>query len=262
MCHLLCAAIDLCDQCRTKKGSFMTAQDLSPQINKIGFYGVIAILVTTILSLIFPLAAPAPNQNDAIQWLMNDMGSYVFGWINQIFAMLAFSVVFAVAAWQVFEDSPIAAIISWAFTLMATMAFFIVKFINVWAVPMMAKALASGAAESATAETFLTTHAPSIAFGLGPSLDYLGFVLYAVAGLLIWRSLYKKSTSAKVAGIGLLLFGILYFLVIFAPYFSLLGQADIEGAVLIPVLPLLVSFGAFFVLFKEQRGLSSASLAG
>lgn len=230
----------------------MTAQNISTQINGIGVKAVIAIIVTAVLSLFFPLEAPAPNQNDAAHWLMNDMGGYVFGWLNQIAAMLALSFVVAVAAWQVVEKSPVRAVISWAFTLMATMAFFIVKFINVWSVPLMAKALASGSLESVNAETFLTVLAPSVGFGFGPSMDYLGFALYAIAVLLIWRPLYGLSKSTKIAAIGFLIFGILYFLVIAAPYISILGQADMEGAVVVSVIPLLVACIALFIRFKEQ----------
>jgi hypothetical protein len=154
------------------------------------------------------------------------MGGYVFGWLNQIVAMVALSVVLVVAAWQVFQTHPLRAITSWMFTLMATMAFFIVKFINAWSVPLMAKALASESAQSANAEIALTALAPQVGFGFGPSLDYLGFALYAVACLVIFRSLYKISLSTKIAAIGFLLFGVLYFLVIALPYISILGQAD------------------------------------
>jgi hypothetical protein len=112
--------------------------------------------------------------------------------------------------------------------------------------------LASGSPESATAETFLTAHAPSIAFGAGPSLDYLGFALYAVAGLVIWRSLYKTSKAGKIAATGLLVFGILYFLVLAAPYISLLGQADIEDYIYMSVIPLLVSIVALWFVFRQN----------
>ena len=230
----------------------MASSTLSPQINKLGVKAIILVGITTVLSFFLPLYAPEPTQEASAHWLMNDMGTYVFGWLNQIVAMVVLSIVFAVAAWQVFETKPLRAIISWVFTLMATMAFFIVKFINVWSVPLMAKALASGSAESASAETFLTAHAPSIAFGAGPSLDYLGFALYAVAGLVIWRSLYKTSKARKIAAIGFLLFGVLYFLVLAAPYISLLGQADIEDYVYMSIIPLLVSIVALWFVFREN----------
>ncbi|MDB4430685.1 hypothetical protein N9148_00695, partial [bacterium] len=60
----------------------------------------------------------------------------------------------------------------------------------------------------------------------------------------------KLSKSAKVAAIGLLLYGILYFATLLAPYADILGQADIEVAVLISALPLLVSFVALYFAFK------------
>jgi len=228
----------------------MNNQNIAEQMNGIGVKAVIAIGVTLILSLFLPLEAPEPNQNDAIHWLMNSHGIYVLGWTNQIVSMLAFSFAFASAAWLVVNTHPVRTVISLAFTAMATMAFFIVKFVNVWSVPLMAKALASGAEASSTAATFLTAHAPSVAFGFGPSMDYLGFLLYAIAGLLIYRPMMKLSKSAKVAAIGLLLYGILYFATLLAPYADILGQADIEVAVLISALPLLVSFVALYFSFK------------
>ncbi|MDG1859359.1 MAG: hypothetical protein P8I94_09660 [Emcibacteraceae bacterium] len=230
----------------------MTTLNLSPQINSIGVKAVIAIVITAIISMFLPLAAPEPNQNDAALWLMNDMSGYVFGWLNQIAAMWALSVVLAVAAWQVFETHPLRAITSWMFTLMATMAFFIVKFIDVWSVPLMAKAIASESAQSANAEIALTALGPSVAFGFGPSLDYLGFALYAVACLVIFRSLYKLSLSTKIAAIGFLAFAVLYLLIIALPYISILGQADIEGAITISVIPLLIAIVALFFRFKSQ----------
>ena len=241
------------------KGLSMAAQNLSVQINKIGIKAVIVVIATGVLSLFFPLDAPAPTQEDAAYWLMNTVNGYVIGWLNQIAAMLGFSVVIAVAAWQIFDAAPIRAVTSWVFTFMATMAFFIVKFINIWSVPLMAKALASGSAESVNAEAFLTVLAPLIGFGLGPSLDYLGFAFYAVACLLIFRPLFRLSTSAKVTAIGFLLFGILFFLALAAPYIGLLGQDDMESAALVAALPLLVAFIALVFIFRKQSSVVTAS---
>lgn len=242
------------------KADAMTFQTLSKQINSLGFKTVIVLILTFVVTFIFPLEAPEATQESAIYWLMNTEIGYILGWINQIVSMVSLSVVIAIAAWQVVEDHPLRAIISWIFNLMATMAFFIVKFINVWSVPLMAKALASGSAESVNAGAALNTLAPSVAFGFGPSLDYLGFALYAAACLMVWRPLYKLSTSTKVAAIGFLLFGVIYFLTLVAPYFDILGQADIEGWVLASALPLVIACVALFFRFKEQR--NSAPDAG
>jgi hypothetical protein len=242
------------------KADAMTFQTLSKQINSLGFKAVIVLILTVVVTFIFPLEAPEATQESAIYWLMNTEIGYILGWINQIVSMVSLSVVIAIAAWQVVEDHPLRAIISWALNLMATMAFFIVKFINVWSVPLMAKALASGSAESVNAGTALNTLAPSVAFGFGPSLDYLGFALYAAACLVVWRPLYRLSISTKVAAIGFLLFGVIYFLTLVAPYFDILAQADIEGWVLASALPLVIACVALFFRFKEQR--NSAPDAG
>lgn len=231
----------------------MNNQNIAEQMNGIGVKALIAIAVTLILSLFLPLEAPEPNQNDAIHWLMNSHGIYVLGWINQIVCMLAFSFAFVSAAWLIVDTHPIRTVISLAFTSMATVAFFIVKFVNVWSIPLMAKALASGAQESTTAATFLTAHAPSIAFGFGRSMDYLGFLLYAIAGLLIYRPMMNVSKSAKVAAVGFLLFGVLYFATLLVPYADILGQADIKPVVVISVSPLIVSFIALYFAFNGVK---------
>ena len=230
----------------------MTSQDLTAQINTLGFKAVVVFIITAVVSLFLPLEAFAPTQEDAAYWLMNTMSGYVFGWVNQIVAMLACAVIFACAAWQFFATSPIRAVIIWMLTSLSIMTFLIVKFFNVWAVPMMAKALASGSAESDSAETFLSALAPSFAFGLGPSLDYLGFGLYAAISIMLFRPLYRLSTSAKISAIAFLLFGVSFFLLLVAPSISLLGQADIEAALYISSLPLVFAFIAIMVHFKAN----------
>ncbi len=232
----------------------MTAQNITAQINSIGFKAVVIIIVTSVVSIFLPLEAPLPTQEDAAYWLMNTMTGYTFGWLNQIIAMLACAVIFACAAWQFFANSPIRAIIILMLSSLSTLAFLIVKFMNLWAVPLMAKALASGSAESASAEVFLSALGPSFAFGLGPSLDYLGFGMYAVISIMLFRPLYNLSTSAKISAIAFLLFGILFFLVLAATAISLLGQADVESAVGITALPLIIAYIAIMVHFKANAG--------
>ena len=81
---------------------------------------------------------------------------------------------------------------------------------------------------------------------------FAGALMLVAAGLLIWRHLKHVSKASKVAAYGLLLFGVFYFIVLALPYISVLGQADVEGAVYLSTLPLLVSCVALFLRFREQ----------
>ena len=73
----------------------MTSQDLTAQINTLGFKAVVVFIITAVVSVFLPLEAPVPTQEDAAYWLMNTMSGYVFGWVNQIIAMLACAAIFA-----------------------------------------------------------------------------------------------------------------------------------------------------------------------
>jgi hypothetical protein len=231
----------------------MSDPKLSTQINKIGFYAVALIIVFGVLSLFFPLSAPEATQEGAIYWLMNSMSAYVVGWIVQIVGMLLCAVIFACVTWPVFAAAPIRAVVLWVLTCLSVMAFLIPKFIALWSVPLMAKALAAGTAESVAAEAFLTVLAPGIAFGFVASLDYLGFGLYATIGILLFRPLWKISAKTKVAAIALLIFGVSFFLILLATFIGLLGQADVAGyldaifgILLIAFIPLMLHFRSHY----------------
>lgn len=230
----------------------MTAQNLSEQFNSIAVKAVVILVVCAIVSLFLPLEAPGANQEEAAHWLMNTMSAYMAGWFVQVVAMFACSVVFAGAAWQIFPTSPIRAGTIWLLIFLSVIVFLISKFFSIWAVPLMAKALAAGSAESETAQVFLTTLGPSVSFGLGPSLDYLGFWLYANIGILLFRPLFRLSTSAKVAAVALFVCGVLLYLTFAATFIGILSQGDVE-AVINPVSILVVTANiALFFHFRAQ----------
>ena len=236
-------------------------QSIDAKINRLGYRTVIVVFVSALVSFFLPLHAPGATQAEAAQWLMSDKTGYLLGWINQVIAAVAFSIALACAAWTVFATHPLKSITSLTLTFIATIVFFIVKFFNLWAVPMMANALATGAPESASAETFLLSLGPSLAFGLGPSLDYLGFALYAAAGLVIVRPLFALSLSAKIASIGLLLYGVLYFLIFPATWIDLLGQKGVEEIVMSVAILLFVAVIALFFHFRANSGQNFAQTA-
>jgi hypothetical protein len=232
----------------------MATQNLSEKINALAVKAVVVLIVCAIPALFLPLDAPGATQEQAAVWLMNTMSAYMLGWIVQIIAMFSLTIIFAGAAWQIFEASPIRAVTIWLLTSFSVVVFLITKFIAIWTVPLMAKALAAGSAESEVAQVFLTALAPSVSFGLAPSLDYLGFWLYALIGLLLFRPLFALSASAKVAAVTLLLFGVIFHLVFVAIYLSLVSQGDIPAIIESSGVLLLVASIALFFQFRAQRG--------
>ena len=164
----------------------MTDQKFSRHINSIGFNAVIFIIFTAVLSFFLPLDAPVPSQEESAQWLMNKGVPYLFGWINQVVAMIASSIVLAVAAWQIFPAAPLRAGVVWIMIFSATIIFLITKFLSLWSVPLMAKAIASASTDIESAQVLLRALGPSGGFGLIPlwislhstSTDYVGFFCF------------------------------------------------------------------------------------
>lgn len=228
---------------------------LFEQINGIAWKAVIVLLACVVPALFLPLEAPGATQKDAAIWIMDTMNGYMMGWIVQMIAMLALSIIFAGAALQIYVASPLRATIVWFFTSLSVIAFIIPKFMALWTVPMAAKALAADSAESAVAQTVLMALAPSVTFGLAPSFDYLGFWLYALIGLLLFRPLLALSVSAKIAAVAFFLFGLLFHFIFVAAYVDLLSYRDIPAAFdLAGLLLLVIASTALFFQFRAQRG--------
>ncbi len=222
-------------------------KELSNRINTLGVVAGAVFIITGILSFFLPLDAPAPTQEDTALWHMNTAGPYLFGWLNQIIAMLALSVVLAVAAWQIFPAAPLRAGTVWVLTVSSTVVFLISKFLSIWAVPLLAKAIAAGSNESEAAATLLSALGPSTAFGLIPSMDYLGFWLYALIGFFAFRPLFRLSWSAKIAAVVLLIYGIAFHLVGIAVLIDILSQSQVGDSVM--SIAYLVAIAAIASLF-------------
>lgn len=207
-----------------------TMNSLDIQIRKVAFWSVMLALGTAVASAFLPLDIPDgynAEHADRVVWLVNNSGAFITAWIVQIVAMLALSGIFLGLAWEVSGRSPLSALISAIATLMATMAFIIPKFIAVWTVPLLAQSIANGAAGNEVAAQFLPLLNVSIPFSMFTSFDYMGFWLYAMAGLPIALPLFRLTLSAKIAGCALGAFGILYNGVLIAVFAGAVGQDDI-----------------------------------
>jgi hypothetical protein len=107
---------------------------------------------------------------------------------------------------------------------------------------------------ASSAQSILVTLGPNEAFGLVPSIDYLGFWLYGLIGLLLFRPLFRQSLSAKIAAIALLMYGILFHLVYVAVVIDLLGQSDVGDAFFLINLLVLIAVIALLFRFRGSRG--------
>ncbi|MBT4523142.1 MAG: hypothetical protein HOC23_24335 [Halieaceae bacterium] len=207
------------------------ASSLDYQVNRFGFWSVIVALLTTVITLFFPLDIPdgfSAEHADRIVWLNENRGVFIFAWVNQIFAMFSLSAVLACSAWSA-RNKPLLAILALFFVAMSTMAFIIPKFIAVWTIPMLADTVSAGAGSTEMADSLLLLLNVSVPFSLYTSFDYLGFWLYSVFALLAAVPLYGETRSAKVAAVMLGLFGVVYQILLIALLLGALAPVEIEG---------------------------------
>jgi hypothetical protein len=232
----------------------MADRNISPTIFDLGYKAVIVFLITAVISLALPLDAPVPTQSAAELWLNTEVGGYLFGWLNQVILMFSSSLILLAAGLSIYSSAPLRAGAVWVFTLMSTLAFLISKFLSLWSVPLTAKAIAAENAVAGSAQSILVTLGPNEAFGLVPSIDYLGFWLYGLIGLLLFRPLFRQSLSAKIAAIALLMYGILFHLVYVAVVIDLLGQSDVGDAFFLINFLVLIAVIALLFRFRGSRG--------
>ena len=207
------------------------APSLDYQVNRFGFWSVIVALLTTVVSLFFPLDIPdgfSAEHADRIVWLNENRGVFIFAWVNQIFAMFSLSAVLACTAWSA-RKNPLLAILASFFVAMSTMAFIIPKFIAVWTIPMLADTVSGGAGSTEMADSLLLLLNVTVPFSLYTSFDYLGFWLYSVFALLAAVPLYGETRSAKMAAVMLGLFGVIYQVLMAALLLGAVAPVEIEG---------------------------------
>jgi hypothetical protein len=179
---------------------------------------------------------------------------YIFGWLNQVILMFSSSVVLLAAGLLIYSSAPLRAGAVWVLTLMSTTVYLMSKFLSLWSVPLTVKAISAENAVASSAQSILVTLSPNEAFGLVPSIDYLGFWLYGLIGLLLFKPLFRQSLSAKIAAIALLMYGILFHLVYVAVVIDLLGQSDVGDAFFLINFLVLITVFALLFRFRGCRG--------
>lgn len=225
------------------------ARTLDDAINKAAFWSAIVLILAGVLSVFFPLDAPEGPFAERMIWFSSNVGTFVMGWVVQMIAMLTLAGVFAGTAWQIRESHPLRAFVAGTALLISVVAFIIPKFIAIWSIPQMVVASSTVSANVAVAEQLFQLLNPSLSFSLFTSFDYLGFWMYGVFGLLVARPLFRLTLSAKVAAVGLGLFGLLYHILFVGVMTGNVVSADIGvyaetiGALLlIPVISMAVFF--------------------
>jgi hypothetical protein len=228
---------------------------LDDQINRLGFWSVIVVIATGIVSMFFPLDAPGgytAEHADRVAWLSANRGVFIAGWVNQIVALFSLSAVFACCAWQVARRNPLRGILAASFVFMSVMAFIIPKFIAVWTIPLLADTITANAQGADLADSLLRLLNVSVPFSLYTSFDYLGFWLYSIFALLASGPLYADSASAKIAAISLGMFGAVYQILMVALFLGAIASAEIETYFLGASMLLLVHIVAMAFVFKKS----------
>ncbi|MFP6581008.1 MAG: hypothetical protein VCD00_00465 [Candidatus Hydrogenedentota bacterium] len=230
----------------------MTNPNISTQINSVAFKATIIALALGIISLFLPLGSPGATQEEAAEWLINDLTLYMMGWIVQIILMFCTTTIFVGAAWQIYSTNPLRSLLLWSLTGVSFIAFSITKFIAVWSVPLSARSLAAGSETRDSAEAFLLATNPSVSFGLAPTLDFLGFLIYGVMGIILFRPLLRLSTSAKVAAVSLFVYGVVICLILGVAVTAIISQSDIWGYADSSSFIFIVAIVALLIRFKSQ----------
>lgn len=202
-------------------------EEIDNTISKGAFWSAMVLILTGVLMLFFPLDAPAAPFADRMLWYSANVNAYVVGWVLQMIAMLTLSAIFAATAWQTRKSHPLSSFVAGIALLISVVAFIIPKFIAIWSIPQMVVASSTITPNVAVAEQLFQLLNPSLSFSLFTSFDYLGFWMYGVFGLLLARPLFRLTLSAKVAAVGLGLFGLLYHFLLIAVMFGYIAIPSI-----------------------------------
>ncbi len=230
---------------------------LEEDINRLGFWSVIAAFALAVASAFFPLDAPGGAEAvhaDRAAWLAANGGSFIMAWLIQIAWMSAWTATMFVLCWMVFSTRPIRALIAAMFVLVSFVAFIIPKFMAVWTIPQLGEAIVSDGVGAEMADTLLLILNVSIPYSLYTSMDYLGFWMYALFSLVVAGPLFAQageSRSIKVAAVALGAFGLVWHAMMIAVFMDAAGDAAIEAAVAAGFVLILIAFGAAAVKFKS-----------
>ena len=241
----------------------MNADALNEQINRLGLWSVIVVILSGVVAMVIPLDAPGGYtavHADRVAWLSAHREVFIAGWVNQIVAMFSLSAVFFCGAWHLADRNPLRAIIAALFVLMSVVAFIIPKFIAVWTIPLLADTITAAAVGATFADPLLRLLNVSVPFSLYTSFDYLGFWLYSVFALLAAGPLYGASgstKSAKIAAVVLGAFGVIYQAMLVALFLGAIAAVEIETYFLGASLLLMVHVVAMGFVFKKAMSSSS-----
>lgn len=266
-CHMTCFSMSI-DKSMLDLGiNCMNADALNEQINRLGLWSVIVVILSGVVAMVIPLDAPGGYtavHADRVVWLSANREVFIAGWVNQIVAMFSLSAVFFCGAWHLADRNPLRAIIAALFVLMSVVAFIIPKFIAVWTIPLLADTITAGAVGATFADPLLRLLNVSVPFSLYTSFDYLGFWLYSVFALLAAGPLYGarygasgNAKSGKIAAVVLGAFGVIYQAMLVALFLGAIAAVEIETYFLGASLLLMVHVVAMGFVFKKAMSSSS-----
>ena len=101
---------------------------LDEQLNRFGLWSAVFFIATLAISLFLPLDVPGgygAENADRVEWLNENRGMFILGWINQIVVMLSLSGVFFGVAWHIAKKYPLRAILSSLVILLSVVTFII-----------------------------------------------------------------------------------------------------------------------------------------
>ena len=207
---------------------------LDYQINRLGFWSVILIIVSGVVSMYLPLDIPAGStaeHADRVAWLITNRGAFIAGWVNQIVAMLLATCILFGITWQIRGGNPLRAILAAMVVLVSVVGYIIPKFMAVWTIPQLAEVLSSGVtgAGAELADPLLRILNVSAHFSLYAALEELGFWMWAVFGLLVAVPLYGDSVASKIAAVTLGYIGISYHFLVAALLVGIVDLSMIYG---------------------------------
>lgn len=207
---------------------------LDYQINRLGLWSAILLIVSGVVSMFLPLDIPAGStaeHADRVAWLITNRGAFIAGWANQIFAMLCATCVLFGIAWQIRRGNPLRAILAAMVVLVSVVAYIIPKFMAVWTIPQLAEVLSSGVtgAGAELADPLLRILNGGVSFSLYESLENLGFWMWAVFALLVAVPLYGESVASKIAALTLGYIGISYHVLVAAVLVGIVDLPAIHG---------------------------------
>jgi hypothetical protein len=207
---------------------------LDYQINRLGFWSVILIIVSGVVSMYLPLDIPAGStaeHADRVAWLITNRGAFIAGWVNQIVAMLLATCILFGITWQIRGGNPLRAILAAMVVLVSVVGYIIPKFMAVWTIPQLAEVLSSGVtgAGAELADPLLRILNVSAHFSLYAALEELGFWMWAIFGLLVAVPLYGDSVASKIAAVTLGYIGISYHFLVAALLVGIVDLSKIYG---------------------------------